>query len=95
MVRSTLLPHNKLLGFLGGGFLRGGGVLLGKADVLEAEGSWDEVMRIIGQAHGLLHGQGVVRIQTDIRVGTRTDKRQGFGEKVKVVEELLARDAEG
>jgi uncharacterized protein YqgV (UPF0045/DUF77 family) len=69
--------------------------LLGKADVSEAEGSWDEVMRIIGQAHGLLHGQGVVRIQTDIRVGSRTDKRQGFGEKVRVVEELLARDAEG
>jgi len=57
-----------------------------------SEGSWDDVMRIIGQAHSLLHGQGVVRIQTDIRVGSRTDKEQAFGEKVAVVEELLARD---
>lgn len=66
-----------------------------KADIPTPEGSWDEVMRIIGQAHGLLHGQGVARIQTDIRVGSRTDKRQEFGEKVKVVEELLARDRAG
>lgn len=61
----------------------------------ESEGSWDEVMHIIGQAHTLLHGQGVVRIQTDIRVGTRTDKSQGMGDKVRAVEELLAKDREG
>lgn len=36
-----------------------------------AEGSWDEVMRLIGQAHVMLHDQGIVRIQTDIRVGSR------------------------
>ena len=36
-----------------------------------AEGSWDEVMGIIGQAHEMLHKQGVVRISTDIRVGSR------------------------
>jgi len=28
-------------------------------------------MRVVGQAHAVLHGNGVVRIQTDIRVGTR------------------------
>ena len=37
-----------------------------------AEGSWDEVMKVIGQAHCMLHEQGVVRIQTDIRVGSRS-----------------------
>lgn len=35
------------------------------------EGSWDEVMKVIGQAHGILHDKGIVRIQTDIRVGSR------------------------
>lgn len=37
----------------------------------KTEGSWDEVMRLIGQAHVLLHQKGVLRVQTDIRVGSR------------------------
>ena len=36
-----------------------------------AEGSWDEVMKVIGQAHAMLHEKGIVRIQSDIRVGSR------------------------
>ena len=39
--------------------------------VVDVEGSWDNVMRVIGQAHTMLHEKGVVRIQTDIRVGSR------------------------
>ncbi|KAK2733958.1 hypothetical protein FQN55_003096 [Onygenales sp. PD_40] len=35
------------------------------------EGSWDAVFAVIGQAHSILHKQGIVRIQTDIRVGSR------------------------
>lgn len=35
------------------------------------EGPWDEVMKIIGQCHTLVHNMGVVRIQSDIRIGTR------------------------
>lgn len=35
------------------------------------EGPWDEVMGLIGKCHEELHKQGVVRIQSDIRVGTR------------------------
>lgn len=42
----------------------------GYAD-FSTEGSWDEVMKVIGQAHVMLHEKGVVRIQTDIRVGSR------------------------
>lgn len=57
------------------------------------EGSWDEVMKVIGQAHAMLHSKGVVRIQTDIRVGTRTDKKQTAAAKVSVVQEILAQDA--
>ena len=42
-------------------------------------------MRVIGQCHALLHQNGVVRIQSDIRIGTRTDKKQGFKDKVEAV----------
>ena len=57
-----------------------------------AEGSWDQVMHTIGQAHSLLHANGVVRIQTDIRVGSRTDKRQSADDKVKSVNKILRDD---
>ena len=35
------------------------------------DGPWDEVMKAIGQCHTLVHNMGVVRIQSDIRIGTR------------------------
>ena len=50
-------------------------------------------MRVIGQAHTLVHKNGVVRVQTDIRAGTRTDKKQSFADKVAKVEEILAADS--
>ncbi|MCJ1449252.1 MAG: hypothetical protein MMC23_009772 [Stictis urceolatum] len=56
------------------------------------EGSWEVVMRVIGQAHQMLHEKGVVRIQTDIRVGSRMDKAQSFSDKVTAVENILAKD---
>ncbi|KAH9881127.1 hypothetical protein J1614_001622, partial [Plenodomus biglobosus] len=56
------------------------------------EGSWDDVMRVIGQCHVLLHRNGVVRIQSDIRVGSRTDKEQSAEDKVAAVERLLRED---
>jgi uncharacterized protein YqgV (UPF0045/DUF77 family) len=49
-------------------------------------------MKVIGQCHAMLHNNGVVRIQSDIRVGTRTDKNQTFAMKVKAVEDILAND---
>jgi uncharacterized protein YqgV (UPF0045/DUF77 family) len=39
--------------------------------MVQIEGTWDEVFRAIGQVHTMLHEKGVLRIQTDIRVGTR------------------------
>ncbi|OJJ64262.1 hypothetical protein ASPSYDRAFT_141212 [Aspergillus sydowii CBS 593.65] len=53
------------------------------------EGPWDKVHQVIGQAHTILHEQGVVRIQTDVRVGTRTDKVQSAEDKVNKVHQLL------
>ncbi|QSS59150.1 cell wall biogenesis protein Ecm15 [Histoplasma capsulatum] len=55
------------------------------------EGSWDAVFALIGQAHAMLHKRGIVRIQTDIRVGSRTDKVQSTEDKVAVVEKLLGK----
>ncbi|KAF3178750.1 hypothetical protein TWF225_007778 [Orbilia oligospora] len=57
------------------------------------EGSWEEVTKVMGQAHTLLHNQGVVRIQTDIRIGSRTDKVQSIEDKVSKVEQILKADA--
>jgi len=51
-------------------------------------------MRVIGQCHAHLHARGVVRIQSDIRIGSRTDKHQTFRDKVDAVEKLLAKDQE-
>jgi uncharacterized protein (TIGR00106 family) len=65
-----------------------------EAMLVDSEGSWDDVMRVIGQCHSMLHERGVARIQSDIRVGTRTDKKQHFEDKVRKVESLLAGDTE-
>ncbi|KAM0507440.1 hypothetical protein ACHAP8_001070 [Fusarium lateritium] len=45
------------------------------------EGSWDEVMAAVGKAHAAVHKRGVVRIQSSMRVGSRTDKKQTAEEK--------------
>lgn len=49
-------------------------------------------MKVIGQAHAMLHANGIVRIQSDIRVGTRTDKKQSFHDKVTAVQTILDAD---
>ncbi|KAJ4141478.1 UPF0045 protein M15 [Fusarium equiseti] len=54
------------------------------------EGSWDEVMAAVGKAHAVVHRRGVVRIQSSMRVGSRTDKKQTAEDKVKRVENILA-----
>jgi uncharacterized protein (TIGR00106 family) len=56
------------------------------------EGSWDDVMRVIGQAHSLLHEKEILRIQSDIRVGSRTDKTQTMEDKVSAVNNILSKD---
>lgn len=35
------------------------------------EGNWDEVMKVVGQAHSLVHSLGVARVQSSMRVGSR------------------------
>jgi len=53
------------------------------------EGPWDEVTAVIGKAHEHLHELGVVRIQSDIRIGTRTDKKQTPQDKIDSVQQKL------
>ncbi|KAI5298317.1 hypothetical protein KEM55_003544, partial [Ascosphaera atra] len=56
------------------------------------EGPWNEVFKVIGQCHKILHDNGVLRVQTDVRVGTRTDKSQSMTDKVDKVNKLLGKE---
>ncbi|PVH67722.1 cell wall biogenesis protein-like protein Ecm15 [Cadophora sp. DSE1049] len=51
----------------------------------------ESVTRLIGQAHTLVHRNGVVRIQTNMQIGTRTDKEEHFAEKVTKVESIFTK----
>ncbi|MFQ3230084.1 MTH1187 family thiamine-binding protein [Reinekea sp.] len=52
-------------------------------------GEWDEVFAAIKACHEQLHEQGIVRISSTIKVGTRTDKDQSIDDKVHAVETRL------
>lgn len=54
------------------------------------EGDWDEVTNLIGHLHQNLHENGVVRVQSDIRIGTRTDKSQSAQDKIDIVRQKMA-----
>ena len=56
------------------------------------EGPWSEVMDLIGRLHEKVHDMGILRVQSDIRVGTRTDKKQTAEDKVNTVESKLAEE---
>lgn len=49
------------------------------------EGPWGEVTSLIGELHEYAHAQGVMRVHSDIRIGTRTDKEQTAQDKVDAV----------
>jgi uncharacterized protein (TIGR00106 family) len=54
------------------------------------EGEWDDVMGAVKRCHEVLHSMGVVRISTNIRIGTRTDRDQSMEDKIRSVETKLA-----
>ncbi|ORY98292.1 hypothetical protein BCR41DRAFT_343066 [Lobosporangium transversale] len=57
------------------------------------EGDWDAVCRVMKECHEAVHAMGCPRVSTSIRIGTRTDKaEQNMEDKVKVVQEILAKD---
>ena len=53
------------------------------------EGEWDAVMDAIKACHEAVHAMGVVRIHTDIKLGTRTDRAQHMSDKVASVKAKL------
>lgn len=53
------------------------------------EGEWDTVMNAVRRCHERLHEQGVPRISTTIKLGTRTDRAQTIDQKVRSVQEKL------
>jgi uncharacterized protein (TIGR00106 family) len=59
------------------------------ANGTNVEGEWDEVMAVIKRCHEVLHGMGVPRLSTLVKIGTRTDRDQKMEEKVASVREKL------
>ena len=53
------------------------------------EGEWDDVFAAVRRCHEALHTQGVPRISTTMKFGTRTDRKQSMDDKVRSVEEKL------
>ena len=53
------------------------------------EGEWDEVFAAVKRCHEALHAEGVPRISTSMKFGTRTDRDQHMEDKVRSVEEKL------
>ncbi len=46
------------------------------------EGDWDEVFAVVKKCHEALHAEGVVRISSTIKLGSRTDKEQTIEDKI-------------
>ena len=53
------------------------------------EGEWDRVFAAVKRCHEELHAQGVPRISTSMKFGTRTDRAQSMDDKIRSVAEKL------
>ncbi len=53
------------------------------------EGEWDTVFAAVKRCHEALHAQGVPRISTSMKFGTRIDRPQTMADKIRSVEEKL------
>jgi uncharacterized protein (TIGR00106 family) len=49
------------------------------------EGEWEEVFDALRKCHEVLHEMGAVRVSTNLRCGTRTDREQSISDKVESV----------
>jgi len=58
------------------------------------EGEWDDVLAAVKRCHEVVHAMGAPRIHTNIKLGTRVDRDQSMGDKVRSVEEKLRGGAE-
>ena len=55
------------------------------------EGEWDAVFAAIKRCHEVVHAMGAARISSNLRFGTRIDRPQTMDDKVRSVEQKLAR----
>ena len=55
------------------------------------EGEWDELMQVVKACHEKVHDMGAPRINTTIKMGTRTDRTQSMEDKIKSVEDKLTK----
>jgi len=53
------------------------------------EGEWDEVFAAVKRCHEVLHAEGVPRISSSMKFGTRMDREQHMEDKVRSVVEKL------
>jgi uncharacterized protein (TIGR00106 family) len=53
-------------------------------------GEWEIVFGAIKRCHQEVHSMGAARISTNIRLGTRIDRRQSMDDKIASVENKLA-----
>lgn len=51
----------------------------------DIEGEWDEVMIALKKCHERLHELGAPRVSTNIRIGTRVDRKQTMDDKMQSV----------
>jgi uncharacterized protein (TIGR00106 family) len=58
------------------------------------EGEWDDVVAAIKECHHALHAMGVPRISSSVRLGTRIDRVQTMEDKIRSVEQTLAKAGE-
>ncbi|GAA5947286.1 hypothetical protein JCM3765_001607 [Sporobolomyces pararoseus] len=56
------------------------------------EGEFTEVCKAIELCHEAVHKMGCPRVATDIRIGTRTDKKGSMEDKVNAVKEILEKE---
>jgi len=49
------------------------------------EGEWDQVLAAVKECHYILHAEGVMRISTSLKIGTRMDKDSTIEGKIQSV----------
>jgi len=53
------------------------------------EGEWDDVMAAVKKCHQTLHDQGIPRLHTTMKIGTRTDRDQSLDDKIQSVQQKM------
>ena len=53
------------------------------------EGEWDDVFAAVKECHEVVHDMGAARINTTIKLGTRTDREQSLQDKIDSVKAKL------